>query len=197
MMSIEGLLENEQGLCMGRCWRWNSVNLAMSLPSVLAWVLYFIHWYYPPSYNKFVHACHFWSLVFMQGFSVESKTSGISSSSTMWQDPEARYKSCNEVNMTPRSPGTKPEKMENSEDPVRKVPNLAGQGASFNSERNWRQGPTCRRGKGLEDSGTNTGRRRQLAGSKWAQAGQPRPADPAHFGAQSAALWPSRHSGYL
>jgi hypothetical protein len=28
--------------------------------------------------------------------------------------------------MTPRSPGTKPEKMENSEDPVRKVSNLGG-----------------------------------------------------------------------
>jgi hypothetical protein len=27
------------------CWRWKSVNLAMSLPSVLAWVLYLIHWY--------------------------------------------------------------------------------------------------------------------------------------------------------
>jgi hypothetical protein len=72
----------------------------------------------------------------MQGFSVESKTSGISSSSTLCQDLEARYKSCNEVNMTPRSPGTKPEKRENSEDLVRKVPNLAGQGASSNSERN-------------------------------------------------------------
>jgi hypothetical protein len=72
----------------------------------------------------------------MQGFSVESKTSGISSSSTSGQDLEARYKSCNEANMTPRSPGTKPEKMTNSEDPVRKVSNLAGQGASSNSERN-------------------------------------------------------------
>jgi hypothetical protein len=32
-------------LDMLHCWRWKSVNLAMSLPSVLAWVLYFIHWY--------------------------------------------------------------------------------------------------------------------------------------------------------
>jgi hypothetical protein len=38
--------------------------------------------------------------------------------------------------MTSRNPGTKPEKITNSEDPVRKVPNLAGQGASSNSERN-------------------------------------------------------------
>jgi hypothetical protein len=78
----------------------------------------------------------------MRDFSVESKTFGISSLSTSWQDLEARYKSSNEVNMTPRSPRTKPEKMENSEDPVRKLPNLAGQGASSNPKRNWRQGPT-------------------------------------------------------
>jgi hypothetical protein len=121
-----------------------------------------------PSYNKFVRACRFRSLVFMQGFSVESKTSGISSSSTLWPDLEAQYKSCNEVNMTPRSLGTKPEKMKNSEDLVRKVPNLAGQGASSNSERNWRHGHPSRRGKDLEDSRNNTRRRRRLAGPKWA-----------------------------
>jgi hypothetical protein len=55
----------------------------------------------------------------MQDFSIESKTFEISSSSTSRQDLEARYKSSNEVNMTPRSPRTKPEKMETSEDPVR------------------------------------------------------------------------------
>jgi hypothetical protein len=34
-------------------------------------------------------------------------------------------------------------------------------------------------GKDLEDSGTDTGRRRQLAGPKWAQAGRPsQPAQP-------------------
>jgi hypothetical protein len=72
----------------------------------------------------------------MQGFSVESKTSGISSLSTSRQDFEARYKSSNEVNTTPRSIRTQPEKMENSEDLARKVLNLARQGASSNSERN-------------------------------------------------------------
>jgi hypothetical protein len=111
----------------------------------------------------------------MQGFSVKSKTFGISSSSTSWQDLKARYKSSNEVNMTPRSSGTKPENMKNSEDLVRKVSNLAGQVASSNSERNWWQGPTCRRGKYLEDSGTDTRQSRQLAGPKWAQVGQPSP----------------------
>jgi hypothetical protein len=70
------------------------------------------------------------------GLYVKSKTSRISSSSTFIQDLEARYKSSNEANMTPTSPGTKPEKMTNSEDPVRKVSNLAEQGATSNSERN-------------------------------------------------------------
>jgi hypothetical protein len=38
--------------------------------------------------------------------------------------------------MTPRSPRTKTEKMENSEDPVRKLLNLVGEGASSNLKRN-------------------------------------------------------------
>jgi hypothetical protein len=65
--------------------------------------------------------------------------------------------------------------MKNSEDPVKKVLNLAGQGASSNPKRNWRQGATCRRGKALEDLGSNTRQSRPLAGSKWAQAGRPSP----------------------
>jgi hypothetical protein len=129
----------------------------------------------------------------MQGFSVESKTSGISSSSTLWQDIEAPYKSCNEANLTPRSLGTKPEKMTNSEDLPRKVSNLAGQGATSNSERNWWQGPTCRRGKDLEDSGTDATRRRQATRLGWAQAGRPGPFQ----GPVGSPLWRIRHSGYL
>jgi hypothetical protein len=89
---------------------------------------------------------------------------------------QARYKLSNEVNMTPRSLGTKPEKMKNSEDPVRKVLNLAGQGFSSNPKRNRRQGPTCRRGKALEESGSNPGK----AGRRLGRSG-PRPAGPTHF----------------
>jgi hypothetical protein len=37
--------------------------------------------------------------------------------------------------MTPRSPGTKLEKMKNSEDPVKKLSNLVGKGASSNPKR--------------------------------------------------------------
>jgi hypothetical protein len=149
--------------------------VAMSLPSVLAWVLYLIHWSYPPWYNKFICACRFWSLLFMQDFSVESKSFGISSLSTLWEDLEARYKSNNEVNMTPRCPRTKPKKMENSEDLVRKLPNLAGQGASSNHNRNWRQWPTCNWGKTLEDSGSNTRQGRPRAEPKWVQASRSNP----------------------
>jgi hypothetical protein len=32
-------------LAWGRCWQWDSVNLAMSLSLVLVWILYLIHWY--------------------------------------------------------------------------------------------------------------------------------------------------------
>jgi hypothetical protein len=74
-----------------------------------------------------------------------------------------------------RSPRTKPEKMTNSEDLAIKVSNLARQGASCNSERNWQQGPTCRRGEDREDSGSNTGRRRPRTGPRWAQASRPNP----------------------
>jgi hypothetical protein len=72
-----------------------------------------------------------------------------------------------------KSPRTKPETMTNSEDLAKKVLNLARQGASSNSERNRRQGPTCKRGEDLEYSGSNTRRRRTRAGPRWAQVGRP------------------------
>jgi hypothetical protein len=40
------------------------------------------------------------------------------------------------------------------------------------------------KGEELEDSGTDATRRRQATGPRWAQAGRPRLAGPAHFGAQ-------------
>jgi hypothetical protein len=74
-----------------------------------------------------------------------------------------------------RKLGTWSEKMTNSEDLTRKVPNLARQGVMSNSKRNWRHGHTCRRGKHLEYSGTDTTQRRPRAGPGWAQAGRPNP----------------------
>jgi hypothetical protein len=71
--------------------------------------------------------------------------------------------------------GTWSEKTTNSEDPTRKELNLARQGVMPNSERKWRHGPTCRRKKHLEDTGTDVEQRRPRAGSGWAQAGRPSP----------------------
>jgi hypothetical protein len=71
--------------------------------------------------------------------------------------------------------GTWSEKMTNSEDLTRKVLNLARQGVMSNSERNWRHGPTCRRGEHLEDTWTDIEQRRPRAGPGWAQAGRPSP----------------------
>jgi hypothetical protein len=83
MISIRGLLEDEQGLSMGEmltvkfCQPSHEFTFGVGL-SFIPYPLVLTPWY-----NKFIRACRFWSLVFMQGFSVESKTSGISSSSTL------------------------------------------------------------------------------------------------------------------
>jgi hypothetical protein len=71
--------------------------------------------------------------------------------------------------------GTWSEKMTNSEDLTRKVLNLARQKVIPNSERNWRHGPTSRRGKHPESKGTDVEQRRPRAGPGWAQAGWPSP----------------------
>jgi hypothetical protein len=65
--------------------------------------------------------------------------------------------------------------MINSEERTRKVLNLVRQGVESNSERNRRQGPTCKRGEHLEDAGSNTGRSRPRDGPNWAQAGRSSP----------------------
>jgi hypothetical protein len=82
MISIEGLLEDEQGLSMGEMltvkFRQPSHEFTFSVGiTFLSYPLVLTPWY-----NKFVCACRFWSLMFMQGFSIERKTSRISSSST-------------------------------------------------------------------------------------------------------------------
>jgi hypothetical protein len=74
---------------------------------------------------------------------------------------------------------------ENSEHPVRKLPNLVGQGASSNPKRNWRQGPTRRSEKTLEDSGPTPDK-----GGRWLGWSGPKPAGPARL-AQPIS-WPSQ-----
>jgi hypothetical protein len=82
MISIEGLLEDEQGLSMGEmltvkfCQPSHEFTFSVGM-TFISYLLVLTPWY-----NKFVRACRFWSLVFMQDFSVESKTFGICSSST-------------------------------------------------------------------------------------------------------------------
>jgi hypothetical protein len=83
MISIEGLLEDEQGLSMGEM-----LTVKIRQPShEFSFGVGISFTPYPlvltPWYNKFTCACQFWSLMFMQGFSVECETFGISSSSTL------------------------------------------------------------------------------------------------------------------
>jgi hypothetical protein len=54
----------------------------------------------------FTLACRFWSLLLTQEVNVKEETFGISSSSTSREDHEARHKSRDIVNMTPKGPGT-------------------------------------------------------------------------------------------
>jgi hypothetical protein len=59
------------------------------------------------------------------------------------------------VKMTPRNPGPTRED-EKLWGPEQKMLNLAGQEASSKPQRNWCQGPTCRREKLLDDTGSIT-----------------------------------------
>jgi hypothetical protein len=74
--------------------------------------------------------------------------------------------------MTPRSPRTKPEKIENSEDLVRKLPNLVGQGASSNPKRTDDKGPHAVGG----DSRRLGKQHRPKEAAGWAEVGLGRPA---------------------
>jgi hypothetical protein len=82
MISIEGLLKDEQGLSMGEMLmvKFRQPSHEFTFGVGITFIPYPL--VLPPWYNKFIRACRFWSLMFMQSFSVQSKTSGISSSST-------------------------------------------------------------------------------------------------------------------
>jgi hypothetical protein len=83
MISIEGLLEDEQDLSMGEMLTVKFRQPSHEFTFGVGMTFIFYPLVLTPWYIKFVHACRFWSLVFMQGFSVESKTSRISSSITL------------------------------------------------------------------------------------------------------------------
>jgi hypothetical protein len=73
---------------------------------MLALTYYSNHRNYPPEYNKFTLACRFWSLLFTQEIYAKEETFGISSSSTLEEDHEARQESRHVMNMTPNDPRT-------------------------------------------------------------------------------------------
>jgi hypothetical protein len=82
MISIEGLLEDEQGLSMGEMLTVKFCQLSHEFTFSVGMTFIPYPLVLTPWYNKFARACQFWSLVFMKDFNVESKTSEISSSST-------------------------------------------------------------------------------------------------------------------
>jgi hypothetical protein len=168
----------------------------MSLPSVLAWVLYLIHWYYPPWYNKFIRACRFWNLVFMQGFSVKSKTSGISSSSTLTR-PWSRVQDMQWSKLDSKKPkdqtweddklrGPSQKSVESCETRIFVQP-----GDKLTTRAHMQKGEGSRR---LENW------HRAKEGADWAEVGPGQSAQasrPSPLRGPVTPLWPSRHSGYL
>jgi hypothetical protein len=147
MISIEGLLEDEQGSSMGEMLtvKFRQPSHEFTFGVDISFILY------PLVLTPLVYQVH--SCMSVLEFSVYA---GFWCWKQDFRDkfikhlvtrPWSPYKSCNDANLTPRSPGTEPEKMTNSEDLSRKVPNLAGQGATSNSERNWRQGPHAEGGR--------------------------------------------------
>jgi hypothetical protein len=102
-----------------------------------------------------------WSLMFMQEFSVESKTSKPGTSQAM------KWTWLQEA----QGPTREDEKLWG---PEQKMLNFAGQGASSKPRRNWRQGPTCRRENTLEDSRSIV----HEGGHEWAEMGPRRSAHP-------------------
>jgi hypothetical protein len=110
----------------------------------------------------------------MQGFSIECKTFGISSSSTLWQYLEART-----------SHAMKQTWRQEAGDSTREDDKLRGpnqKSAESCETRSYVQlgeklttWTYMQKGKHLEDSGTDTTQRRLRAGPGWAQAGRPSP----------------------
>jgi hypothetical protein len=164
----------------------------MSLPSVLAWVLYLIHWYYPPWYNKFIRACRFWSLVFMQGFDVESKTSGISSSSTL-----TRPWSPVQVLQWSKLDSKKPRDLTREDDTLQGPSQKSAESCETRSfvQLGEKLTTTAHMQKG-EGSRRLGNRHHAKEAGNWAEVGLGRSARPIP-GPSRLPLWLSRHSGYL
>jgi hypothetical protein len=126
----------------------------------------------------------------MQGFSVESKTFRISSSSTLWQDLEART-----------SHAMKQTWLQEARDSTREDKKLRGpnqksvESCETRSYVQLGEKLTTYMQKG-ETTRRLGNRHHTKEAASWACMGPGRPAQPS-LGPVCSLLWPSRHSGYL
>jgi hypothetical protein len=164
----------------------------MSLPSVLAWVLYLIQWYYPPWYNKFIRACRFWSLVLMQGFDVESKTSGISSSSTLTR-PWSQIQVMQWSKLDSKKPRDLTRKDDKFRGPSQKRAESCETRSFVQLEEKLMARAHMQKGEG---SRRFRNRRHAKEAGNWAGVGPGQSTRPIP-GPSRLPLWPSHHSGYL
>jgi hypothetical protein len=110
----------------------------------------------------------------MQGFSVESKTSGISSSSTLWQDLEARTSHVMKQTWLQEARDSTRED-DKLRGPNQKSAESCGRRSDVQLGEKLMTRAYMQKGKHLEGSGTDTTRRRPGTGPGWAQAGWPSP----------------------
>jgi hypothetical protein len=172
LISIKGVLKDEQGLSMGELLAVNfrqprhEFNFGVGI-NLISYPLILPHWY-----NKFTLACRFWSLLFIRTLALNTRLldkvhkaphQKIMKPSTI-QDMKWTWL---QVAQAPSCEGRK------LRGPRQKMLKLAKQWALSKPRRNWHQGPTCRRVKVPEDmrSITDEGGRK----SGW---GGPRPVGP-------------------
>jgi hypothetical protein len=193
MIFIEGLLEDEQGLSMG-----DMLTVKFCQPSHeftfgvdMSFILYPL--VLNPWCNKFIRACRFWSLVFMQGFDVESKTFGISSSSTLWQGPASPVQVMQWSKLDYKKPRDQTREDDKLRGPIQKSVESCGTrsyvqlGEKLMTRAHMQKGEGSRR---LEN------RRHPKEAGNQAGVGPGRSAQPI-TGPRGLPLWPSHHSGYL
>jgi hypothetical protein len=169
----------------------------MSLPSVLTLIWYLMHWYWPPWYNTFTLACCFWSLLFVQDFSAKKER----------LPGEIHWAPCEKIMKHGTSQDMKWTWLQMAQGPKREGRNLWGleqkmlklsrQVPLSKPWRKWRQRPTYRRVKVLEDTrsdGKEDGAELGRDGPKIVSLGQS-----AHpiSGSVWRPLWPRWPLGYL
>jgi hypothetical protein len=107
------------------------------------------------------------------------RTSGWSSSSTLLEGHEDRYKSRHKVNMTPRGPRTNLWRQKTPTTWTQNAEACTIRSPIQTTQRNWRQGPTCNWEKVLEDARSSPAKnganraKKALGRSAWPVFGPP------------------------